>query len=121
MSDPICMYLLFPEEPGKQLLSSWRLLGLPQLKDEAGVTIGLGFCIRTPRALKAKQIEGKSTEGVAVQREIIYIDTGMWKSRVFLSFCWSTVLTFRKEQVRWRDSPLTPASLTGPKGSVKML
>lgn len=43
------------------------------------------------------------------------------KSRGFLLFCWSTVLTIRKEQVGWRDSPPSPGSLTGPKGPVQML
>lgn len=81
VSDPTCISLLFPEEPGKQLLSSQHLLGLPQLEGEVGVSRGLGFSLWTPRAPKAKQTEGKSPEGVEVQQEIIYTDTGKWKSQ----------------------------------------
>lgn len=91
---------------------------MPQLNNVRGPALGSDFLDMDS---KEKQTGEKQGGSWGATGNYSYRYRHVEKSRDSLFFCWSTLLTITKGKVRCRGSPPILASLTGPKGSVKML
>lgn len=115
MSDPGCMYLLFPESEGSFLHgTSWAALVGRWSRNCLGVRL-LGM---DSRSTESKADRGNSKEGVEVQQETIYTGTGMWRSPKFSYYSVGQHF-WPAEKGRWDAG--AHLQFLHPRQSVKML
>lgn len=88
------------------------LLELPWLEGGAGGLLGV-------EGTESKAYQGEKQMELRCNSKL-FTSVQVWRKTQRFPY-WPTALAIRKEQVRWRDSPLTPEPLTGPEGSVRQL